>query len=322
MLSTKDSVLSELMKSPGNAVSGAELARDLKVTRNAVWKAVLSLKNDGYNILSTAKGYALRGECDIINKQRICEYVQTDGYCVHMYDSVDSTNNVLKKLAQSGAPELTAVVAREQTAGRGRLGRSFFSPKDSGIYVSVLLRPVLAASDALKITTAVAVVVSQAIESVLNIKTGIKWVNDIYYGSRKVCGILTEASVDLESAGIEYAVVGIGVNVEQPEGGFPDEISSTADSLCVCGKADVKNRLVAGILDGIAQARSKLTDGSYVAEYKARSILKGKSVSVIKQGGETDALVLGIDDDFRLEVEYNDKRRESLSSGEVRIKLK
>ena len=129
------------------------------------------------------------------------------------FEELDSTNSYLKEMAAKGAQEGTIIIANRQSAGRGRLGRSFFSPEEKGIYMSILLRPDISLERAVLITSMAAVAVAEAIEQVSGIQTKIKWVNDIFLNKKKVCGILTEAGIDAETGTLEYAVLGIGVNV-------------------------------------------------------------------------------------------------------------
>ncbi len=229
-------------------------------------------------------------------------------------DITRSTNLDVKALAATGAPEGTVVIAGEQTAGRGRLGRSFFSPKDAGLYMSILLRPELAASDALAVTTCAAPAVCEAIESVCNAKAGIKWVNDIYIDGRKVCGILTESVVDAHGR-LDSAVLGIGVNVADTA--FPADIADTAASLHI--SADMRPQLAAAILERFFPYYRQLPEKAYLNEYRRRSILTGKYIEYEQAGIMHTAKVTGIDDEARLIVADSTGNELHLSSGEVRI---
>ena len=231
---------------------------------------------------------------------------------IQAFESLDSTNNYLKKLASGGAAEGTVVIADEQTAGRGRMGRSFSSPAGTGLYMSVLLRPHIAAESALLITTAAAAAMAEAIEDVSGRRTGIKWVNDILIGGRKVCGILTEAAFSVETGSIDYAVLGLGVNIREPEGGFPEELRSIEKP----GK-DMRNRIAAGFLTRFGEYYSDLEGRRFYSPYLSRLVLIGKKINVIKPSGTETAKAVGLDRDFRLEVEYPDGRTELLSGGEV-----
>lgn len=224
---TKERVLRALEAREGAHVSGAQLARELGVTRNSVWKAVNALRREGYHIdATTNRGYALSHEDDLLSASGIRRFLPADAPLFPaVRKSLDSTNAEALRRAVDGAPEGTVIVAEEQTAGRGRRGRSFFSPAGTGIYLSILVRPALAAERAHLLTCSAAVAVAEAIEACAGVDASIKWVNDVYCRGKKVAGILTEGSFDLEGGVLQHAVVGIGVNVRPPHAGFPAEIA-------------------------------------------------------------------------------------------------
>ena len=226
-----------------------------------------------------------------------------------------STNDDIKVLAEKGAEEGTAVIAGAQTAGKGRLGRSFYSPGDSGLYMSVLLRPRLDTADALAITTSAAVSAAEAVESVTDKTAGIKWVNDIYVSGRKVCGILTESSLAADGS-LRYAVLGIGINAGETE--FPPELRDKAGTLG-CG-ASVRPVLAAKVLERFFAYYDALPSRAYMEEYRRRSVLTGKTIEYEAGGILHTAEVLGIDDEARLKVRTSDGKVDYLASGEVNIK--
>lgn len=308
----------------GEYISGEELAAEAGCTRGAVWKAVKSLEAEGYRIDAvTNKGYCLTSENDIISEEGIRKYLETDCISdIHVYRTVDSTNLVMKKIAAEGAKEGTLVVSGEQSAGRGRLGREFFSPPDSGIYMSILLRPSMEASDAIRITTAAAAATSETIERITGKKTGIKWVNDIYTENRKVCGILTEASFNIEFGGFEYVVPGIGINVYEPEGGFPDEILGVAGAVLKDRVFDTRNKIIAGIAESFMKYYSDINSGSYFESYEKRLMWKGRKINVISPSGTVPAVLKGVDRECRLIVEYENGETGIVSSGEISIRLR
>ena len=274
-----------------------------------------------------------------------------------------STNIDVKMAAQRGEPEGFTAIAAEQTGGSGRRGRSFFSPAGTGVYISILLRPENCTADvAIRITTIAAVAACQAIESVQKecgsaagqevpgtVKTeaqrtaegtaqapgtaqsekpGIKWVNDVFMRGKKVCGILTEGSFNMETGLLDYAVMGIGFNVYEPEGGFPEDIARVAGAVFAEKKEDAKNRLAAAFLHCFMKEYRNLHSRGYAEEYRKRSIVNGREIRVLTgneygQGPDagTKAKVLGIDDDCRLHVIYEDGRDEWLSSGEISIRI-
>lgn len=325
-MSTKQRLLELLEKNKGNYLSGEELAGQLKISRTAIWKAVKSLKQSGYNIDSvTNKGYCLSATSDMLSQEGINSSLNIPGLEIEVFQSIDSTNTYVRQKADAGASEGFCAVAAEQTLGRGRRGRSFYSPEGTGVYLSLLLRP----SDydgnrAANITTMAAVAVCEAIEEVTGVSPAIKWVNDVFLDNKKICGILTEASFDLESSMCEYAVLGIGVNVYYPEGGFPEEISSIAGAILDKEESDTKNRLAAAIITHFMQYyKDSGADGEksdYQANYKKRCFVLGKQIEVISGGVSKEARAIDLDDNCHLLVEYADGSRELLSYGEISIK--
>ena len=321
----KNQVLEALERSKGRFLSGSELAGSLFVSRNAVWKAINALKSEGHDIQAvTNKGYCLAPESGVMSTASIGKHLGTlkDIFRVDVLKSVDSTNTALKSRASQGAPEGTVVVAEEQTGGKGRQGRRFYSPAGTGIYCSILLRPSLRALDATLITTAAAVAVASSIETVTGIDAKIKWVNDVFCHGKKVCGILTEGSFDMESGGLEYAVLGIGVNIKKPEAGYPPELLNVAGALYEDSGPEVetRSRLIAEILNKFWGYYKNLTDKLFLAEYKARSFIIGRDVDVVTGDSLRKARALDIDGDCRLVVCFEDGSVEALSSGEVSIR--
>ena len=229
----QDAVLDALEKNRGEKLSGEQLASSLGVSRNAVWKAIQKLEEAGHKIRAVPKrGYTLAPESDVLTVQSVSRFLDTDmPVYLQVQTEVTSTNTLLKAQAEQGAPEGTVLIAESQTAGKGRLGRHFTSPPGTGIYFSLLLRPHCTAEKSLFITTTAAVAVCEAIEQVTGLNPQIKWVNDVYLNEKKVCGILTEASVDFENGGLNWAVLGIGINIAVPEEGFPEEIRSIAGAI-------------------------------------------------------------------------------------------
>ena len=225
-------------------------------------------------------------------------------------------------LYTSGAPEFLVIAAEHQTKGKGRMGRSFYSPQGTGIYFTVVLRPKMPIDDALYITASASVAVASAIEEVCGKKAGIKWVNDVFVGGKKVCGILTEASIDMESGSLAYAVLGIGVNVAPPEGGFPEELTGIADCVYSGGEytSGTRGRLMAKILDNFYELYSVFPEKAFLDEYRSRSTLIGSTVNVFRGDETYQAHVTGIDDMCRLIVN-RDGQEIALNSGEVRVRL-
>ena len=321
---TKENVLQVLRDHPDVFVSGASVAEQLHISRTAIWKAIRQLKADGYEIEAvTNQGYRLLSGSDVLSAEGICRHLKHPDIRLQVFPVLSSTNTVLKSMAAEDAPAGTAILAVEQTGGRGRLGRSFFSPPAGGLYLSLLLRPDLSPADAPRLTSCAAVAVAEAVEELSGRETGIKWVNDVYMGRKKICGILTEAGMDLETGRVSYVVVGIGINLHTPENGFPEEIRNIAgaafDGLSV---PDLRNRLAALVLDRLWDyAEDPLSDVLFEA-YKNRSFIPGKKITVLSPGKEpVPAEALCLNRDYSLQVRFPDGSEKKLSSGEVSIRF-
>ena len=306
-------------------VSGARVAEELGVSRAAVWKAVQGLQEDGICIASErARGYRLAGVYDELDAAGVRSFlppILADRVHLDVKRSTGSTNTDAKAAAENGAGPYSCVIAAEQVEGRGRRGRPFYSLGDTGVYLSIVLRPTVAVAQSGLITGAAAVAVCRAIESLRpDCGAQIKWVNDVYIDGRKVSGILTEASVDLESGGFSYAVVGIGVNVYEPEGGFPEAISRRAGAVLHEKRTDFRNRLAAGIISAFIELYEHDPFEAFVPEYQERSFLTGRCVEI--KGGAHDgerAVVRGVSDDLGLMVSLPDGTFDTLRTGEVSI---
>lgn len=329
-MNVKEKVLEVLEEKKGESISGSELAAELGVSRNAVWKAVKSLQEEGYAITAaTNRGYVLAPENDILSVQSISKYLlpELKSLQLEVYKTIDSTNTRIKEYAAAGKPEGIIIVAEEQTAGRGRMGRSFYSPQMSGVYISFLFRPKFTAEESLFLTTAAAVAAAEAIEEASGVKAEIKWVNDVYCHGKKVCGILTEASVNVENSMLEYAVTGIGFNVREPEGGFPEELRDIAGHIFLTeeeyGKAgsdlDARSRIAAGMINHFWKYYEHLTEKTYMQEYKRRSFLLGRKVRTLSEPSVT-GIAVDVDDNGHLILELPDGSKKSLSSGEVSVR--
>ena len=322
-MNVKTRLLNILDNSRGAYVSGAALAVELSVSRNAVWKAAQSLREDGY-IISAAmnKGYSLMSSSAALTVDGISAHLKAkDIFRIDVRKSVSSTNTLLRELAAGGAPEWYVVAAQEQTSGKGRMGRSFHSPAGHGAYFSLLLRPGLKSADAVLLTPAAAVAAALAIEEATGIRAGIKWVNDLVVDGKKVCGILTEATFDMESGYIESAVLGIGINVTRPQGGYPVEIAACAAPLLSASSDSegVRCRLIAATLDYLRGFYLDLSARAFLSEYRARSVLLGRKINVMTSDGARPAKALEIDDDCRLVVRYENGETSALNSGEVSV---
>ena len=236
---------------------------------------------------------------------------------VEVYDEVTSTNTLMKERGKNNAPHGLVIAAKHQTAGRGRMDRTFYSPDQTGVYFSVLLRPNLSPEDSLLITTAAAVACAQVLERHAKKTAQIKWVNDIYIDNKKVCGILTEAA--FAQGKIDYAVLGIGINLAPPQEGFPADIQNKAGSVFDHTDDDMRAVIVADVLNTFFNIYETIEARAFIDEYRNRSLLDGMAVNVIKNDTITPATALHITPDLCLAVRYNDGKIEHLSSGDVSI---
>ena len=319
----KDELLRILWDNADHSISGAELARRLSVSRAAVWKAMEQLRAEGYLIESaTRRGYRLSSRSDVLSAAGIERHLRREGLRLEVYPSLSSTNTLLKERAAQGAGEGLVLVAGEQTGGRGRMGRGFYSPPGTGLYLSVLLRPRMPAAEATALTACAAVAVAESIEALSGKAAQIKWVNDVLIGGKKVCGILTEASLDCESSYVNYAVVGIGINALSPDGGFPPELGGVAGAV-FDGPAlpELRCRLAAELLDRLMGYAAELEDKRFFPGYKSRSLVLGKAIHILSPGREPEAATaLDLEPDFALLVRTGDGQIKRLQSGEVSIR--
>lgn len=318
----KEKILNLLNEKETEFISGQYLAELFSVSRNAVWKAVNSLRQDGYNIHAVQnKGYTLDG-CSIFTGEVIKSYLQSPAKIGYI-PSVTSTNDIIMEYGRKGLEEFITIVADSQSNGRGRKGRIFYSPDNAGTYFSILLKPNVHFSESLYITTAAAAAVTEAIKQLYNIDTEIKWVNDIYYNGKKICGILTEAHVDMESGTVDYAALGIGINVFEPEESYHKDIKNIAGAAFSRSMFDnrIRCEITAKVIDIFYEYYKNLSNMTFLNTYKSRSFLTGKNVTVEKDGIVQKAFVKGIDDKCRLQVLFENGIEENLLSCEVSLSL-
>ena len=323
-MNLKENVIQYLEANRSSYVSGEQLAEMFDVSRSAVWKTIKKLREEGYEIEAvSSKGYRLSEKNDMLSAAGISQHLEcVPPEHIFVYPEVDSTNNVAKEMALKGAPHGTVVIAERQTAGRGRMGRSFDSPAGTGIYLTIIMRPQTDMEKALLITTAAAVGVCRAIRSVTGAEAVIKWVNDIYIGEKKVCGILTEAVTDFESGFLESVVTGIGVNFKTPSQAFSEEARARG----VCSIYDTqtppvtRNQLAAAIVEEVLAICGNLDDKSFLSEYREWSIVIGKEIVYIRGSKRRKARVLDIGEDGGLVVLTADGEQKVLSSGEISIR--
>lgn len=319
-MQVKEQVKEALAQRPGQYFSGSKLAQQLNVSRNAVWKAIQALQKEGIAISSHPRfGYRLSEQADLITREAVQSQLTTRelGQNLLVLDRVDSTNTMVKQLAREGSGHGVTVIADQQTAGRGQNGRAFFSPAGTGLYMTVLLRLPIAVSAAQRLTICAAVATARAIDHLYGTHVQIKWVNDLYLNGKKICGILTEGSLSCEMGCLDYAVLGIGVNVRQTQQQFPEELLPIVTSVEeVCGKVVPRSQLAAEILNQLEPLLPNPTAEEVLEEYRERSFLTGRKVSILQGGQARTAQVLGIDRKGRLVVQEEDGSRQALVSAD------
>ena len=330
MASVKDRFLSMLIKSSGY-ISGETASKTLGVSRAAVNSAVMGLRNDGYEIdSSTNRGYQLISRPDNLGCGDIGAFLTEDRMStVTVLPVVDSTNNYCKDLARKGAPEGTVVISDQQTGGKGRRGRSFASPAGVGVYMSYLMRPVTGIEKISEITCWTAVAVCRAIKDCYGVDAGIKWVNDVLMNRMKICGILTEASVEAESGAIDSLVIGIGINVNEKRTDFPEELNSIASSISIenGGKVFMRSELAAALIRRLDELSAgwPASHGEYLETYRSLCATPGNKIAAYTtMAGDSEPRkgeAISISDDFSLEVRFdNAEGTELLKSGEVSVR--
>lgn len=308
----KNDILYELLNNR-DYISGQELADKFGKSRAAVWKAIKALIAEGYSIDAvTNRGYMLTENNDMISAQSIKANMKND-VDVYYYSTTDSTNNCCKRILADGKQGEFLVVAEKQTAGRGRQGKSFYSPPSTGIYFSLVIRPHTSLQNAVTATTAAAVAVCRAIEKLTDKKPKIKWVNDVYLDGKKICGILTEAMSNFEDGTVDSVIIGIGVNIHTSD--FPDNVEGAG-----CLNVNIsRSRLIGAIADELLD----IVGGDYksfIDYYRSHSLVIGEKIKFIQNGRVTPALAVAIDETGGLEVELENGEHTTLRSGEISIR--
>ena len=319
-MNLKDNVLAELLRTRNSYISGSELAKKFSVSRTAIWKCIEQLKGEGCQIGAvTNRGYILLSMPDIFSSnymETLLTNCKTD-WKVEFFDEIDSTNNYAKKLASRGAPAGTVIVANKQTAGKGRLGKSFHSPS-GGLYFSIILRPDLPLKDMMAVTACTAAAIHEALLE-NGISTKIKWVNDLFLNGKKVCGILSEGSFNAELLSMDFLVIGMGINIH-PDPNLPEELKpivtdiQTETSL-ILRRCD----LIAQILKQLETLLDGLEEHTYLPIYTKNSCTLGHRVHVKAQRGECEALAIGFAEDAGLIVRLDDGTEETIRTGTAQI---
>lgn len=316
-----ESILKILIDS-GDYVSGQQLAERLGVSRQSVWKGIKALRENGCQISSvTNKGYRLESLPSRLEGAAVKAALKSKilGNTIIVLDSVGSTNDYLKQLGNEGAQSGTVVTAREQTKGKGRLGRSWQGARGKALAFSVLLRPKMSPSEVGEVTPLAGLAMCKAIHRVTELDCMIKWPNDIIVGGKKLVGILTEMSAEYDA--VEYIVIGIGVNVEQTV--FPEEIAFKATSLLLeTGRHFDQNKLLAEFinqLEGEFSANNLSLTPSALDEYEKRCATIGRSVTFRRGERTISGMAVGIAEGGRLKVMLSDGSIRKISSGEVTV---
>lgn len=247
-----------------------------------------------------------------MDKNNILNYINNeDFFNIELFDEITSTNDYLKKLAENGAKEGKVIISDCQIKGKGTNGRTFFSPKGTGIYLSLLLRP----KDFKNFTALAGVCVCDAINELSHKNAQIKWVNDIFVENKKVCGILCESKFKKDNKTCDYLIIGIGVNVFKPLGNFPDDIKNTAGYIFDKRDENIRNELCALILNNILDYY--LSDKNFLNEYRAKNFILGKKIKISNKC----ATAIAIDEKFRLVVKYESGEIKTLFDGQADIKF-
>lgn len=331
-MTTKDQVLNLLNKKKGSFLSGQEIADSIYVTRAAVWKAIKALEKDGYEIEAvTNKGYRIKKNIDTINISYIQKAISSNWNKTKIlyFDEIDSTNDEAKRQALDTKNDFI-IIADHQTNGHGRRGRDFYSPSNTGLYFSILLhRNNINTIEG--ITAIAASAVAKAIDIVIfdgEDATKIKWVNDIFYNNKKVAGILTEACSYYEDEEANYLIIGFGINVFEPEEGFPTNIKKTAGYIISNDDADkyldnkesVRSMLLAAIANNLISFSKEKNE--CLKFYRRKSNLIGSYIKINNFTGKNIkdyAKVTGITSKYHLQIEYENGKKDELSSGEVSV---
>ncbi len=328
-MSVKSSVLALLEARKGQYLSGEELASRFSCSRAAIWKAVKALREEGYQIRAvTNRGYILEKSSSLLSPEAVAAYPGFPPVPVFVYKEVSSTNQLLKQKALSSEfplPDGTLLLAETQKAGRGHGKRTFYSPAGSGLYFSLLYHPKGSIRQSLSIAASAASAVYEAVLEEWGVALEIKWVNDLYRDGKKVCGILTEAISSFETGEIEFIIVGFGLNICDPQNGFPDSLKESAASVLPHGLAPNgqpvnRSRLAAAIA---VRFLALVRQGQIPESYRTRNIVPGKEIlTPAPSGGPSSvpARALEILEDGRLLIQYPDGQQEALICGEIRLR--
>lgn len=327
----KYDILKALREAAPEFVSGEALSRQLGVTRTSVWKCINELRTENYEIeASSRNGYRFVSKPARLNAFEIAYRLGTEiiGRNVLYFDILDSTNSYAKKLATEGCEDGTVIIAGRQSAGRGRTGKTWESPQDKGIYLTVILKPLIPPEKIQLLTLAASVAAVDSIRSVCDVEAGIKWPNDIILDGRKVCGILTEMNCETDL--VNFVAIGIGINFSQIPGDFPDELSDKAVSLMtymqgkgtegkIPDRLDFTRSLLTE-LDKVYALLKKDCGSEIIKMWKQRSLTIGREVCIHQRDGQFTGTALDITPDGRLVVSCSDGTTREVLSGEISVR--
>ena len=331
-MKTKEAVLLYLQEHTGEPISGEIMALALNKSRTSIWKAIQSLKKEGYSIeSSTNKGYTLSQNNDVLSEQQITqELIQQHhpiDWMIQTMESTTSTNDLAKIYANQNSTTPAIFISEEQTAGRGRLGRKFVSPSKTGLYISLCLFPTIALEDLSLITCATAVACVETLEELTGKSLNIKWVNDLFYQDKKVGGILTEVISDFESQQVQSLIVGMGINLIENPKSFPEELHSIVGSI-FSSKTEYnnssfnRNHFIAQFLEKWTFYYQNLSKRDFIESYKEHSNVIGKFVNIFEGNQTYSAYAKDIDENGHLIIEKEDNSLHTLSYGEISIRTK
>ena len=323
---SRERVLAMLRERPGEYLSGESMSRTLGISRAGVWKAIEGLRQEGYTIASAPnRGYRLEDAPDRLREGELAGPLEGCVLGSHLLclEQIDSTNTEAKRQAMAGAPEGLVVLAEEQTGGRGRISRTFLSPKDKGVYLSILLRPKLTPEQLLPVTALTAVAVCDAIENTCGLRPQIKWTNDLLLGGKKLVGILTEVALEGETGAVESLVIGAGVNVHHTDADFTPEVAKMATALSAqAGHPVSRPRLAAEMIAALLRLSEDLSGdlSRYRTAYRQDCLTLGREVQLLWSDSQETVFAEDIDDQFGLIVRRGDGSRTAIRSGEVSVR--
>lgn len=320
----RDAILMFFKKNQGKFISGQAMSEECKVSRTAIWKHIQTLRKRGYCIeSSTKKGYRLLSSPDLVSPLEVEDLLQTIsiGKQYHYYELIESTNNTAKILANNGAKSGTIIIAEEQTSGRGRIQRGWYSPFAKGLWMSIILRPPYLPMEAPKTTLMVAVAITKALHSIGLKSAAIKWPNDILVQGKKLAGILTEMQGSMEE--IDYIIIGIGLNTQIEKEDFPEELKNIATSLSNEGITVSRNEILSIILKSIEdEYRNVCMNGfeSILNDWRKLNMMIGREVQVKLNNETYTGFADAIDDDGNLIVTMHDGTKRRVVAGDISVR--